>query len=305
MKFWVGVTDNSWFNHLVDNDLTEANFWHPSIKVPFSNAPIGMPILFKLKAPNNHIAGGGFFVTYTRLPISMAWDFFGDKNGFDSLEEMAARLGGNNPNKEIGCTIVSETFFLPRQSWISDIPHWAPNLVRGRTYDTDADQESGQLWEEVRARIGDQRGPLSEAVSAHQVLPRGYGVGQIATPRLGQGSFRALITEAYHRRCAITGETTLVALEAAHIKPFSVEQRHEVNNGLLLRADFHRLFDAGLVTVTPDYRVRVSEKIHQLWFNGKAYYQLNNQRLASLPDNALLAPNRDHLAWHLENRFQG
>lgn len=33
---------------------------------------------------------------------------------------------------------------------------------------------------------------------------------------------RVLVTEAYGRRCAVTGERTLPALEAAHIKPFGL-----------------------------------------------------------------------------------
>ncbi|QQR85887.1 MAG: hypothetical protein IPJ76_14950 [Flavobacteriales bacterium] len=32
-------------------------------------------------APNNHIAGGGFFVQYSSLPLEMAWDAFGEKHG--------------------------------------------------------------------------------------------------------------------------------------------------------------------------------------------------------------------------------
>ena len=37
----------------------------------------GEPLLFKLRAPYNRIAGGGFFEHYTELPISLAWEAFG------------------------------------------------------------------------------------------------------------------------------------------------------------------------------------------------------------------------------------
>lgn len=70
-----------------------------------------------------------------------------------------------------------------------------------------------------------------------------YGKDQIIKPRIGQGAFKVLITDAYQRRCAITGEKTLPVLEAAHIKPYSLDGPHEINNGLLLRRDFHTLFD--------------------------------------------------------------
>lgn len=81
MKFWVGVTDNTWFNYLAGKGLDEVNFWQPSATPPFKGALTGMPFLFKLKRPNNHIAGGGYFVTYSTLPVSLAWEIFGEKNG--------------------------------------------------------------------------------------------------------------------------------------------------------------------------------------------------------------------------------
>jgi hypothetical protein len=48
-----------------------------------------------------------------------------------------------------------------------------------------------------------------------------YGNPLMVRPRLGQGSFRVLVTETYQRRCALTGEKTLPVLEAAHIKPYA------------------------------------------------------------------------------------
>jgi putative restriction endonuclease len=90
MKFWVGVTDNRWYQFLAQRSVDEVNFWQPSASPPFTGAPIGMPFLFKLKRPNNHIAGGGFFVTYSSLPISLAWEVFGVKNGADTLDDFRA-----------------------------------------------------------------------------------------------------------------------------------------------------------------------------------------------------------------------
>ena len=88
----------------------------------------------------------------------------------------------------------------------------------------------------------------------------GFGKPQIVLPRLGQGLFRILVTDAYSRRCAITGERTLPVLEAAHIKPYSLVMRHEISNGLLLRSDLHRLLDEGYLTVDPeDHRIVVSK----------------------------------------------
>jgi putative restriction endonuclease len=72
----------------------------------------------------------------------------------------------------------------------------------------------------------------------------------------------------------------------------------------LLRAGFRRLFDAGLVGVNQDLRIKVSPKIRETWFNGKAYYRLNDQPLTVVPDLAANRPDPDRLKWHFENRFQ-
>jgi len=51
-----------------------------------------------------------------------------------------------------------------------------------------------------------------------------------------------------------------------------VYESHEVSNGLLLRSDIHRLFDAGYVTVTPDYEFKVSGRLREDFNNGETYY---------------------------------
>jgi HNH endonuclease len=50
--------------------------------------------------------------------------------------------------------------------------------------------------------------------------------------------------------CALTGETTTRALEAAHIVSVAKGGSDQKENGILLRADLHRLFDMGLFTLT-------------------------------------------------------
>ena len=88
-----------------------------------------------------------------------------------------------------------------------------------------------------------------------------------------------LVTDIYRRRCAVTQERTLPALEAAHIRPYGDGGEHEARNGLLLRRDIHSLFDAGYVTVTPDLRFEVSRRIREEFENGKHYYALHGQQI--------------------------
>jgi putative restriction endonuclease len=286
----------------------EVNFWQPGATPPFTGAPLGLPFLFKLKRPYNHIAGGGFFVTYSKLPLNLAWEVFEQKNGCSSLDELRSLIGplvarGRNDD-DIGCTVLANPFFFDEREWLADPPGWSLNIVRGKMYDSLED--SGRtIWDYVQARLSTP----SETKEYNEAFPvaeqaEKYGTPISVRPRLGQASFRVLVTEAYQRRCAITGENTLVTLEASHIVPFSGAGGHDVQNGLLLRADFHRLFDVGLVSVTPDLKIRVSPRIRESWFNGKVYYQLDNKHLSVIPVNPSMRPDPDRLDWHFKNRFQ-
>lgn len=307
MKYWVGVTDNSWYEFLArEGGVDEVNFWHPSGRKPFAHLPEGTPFLFKLKRPHNHIAGGGYFIKYESLPLPLAWDAFGSKNGAATYGELARligplRTGGNDTTPEVGCSILGAPFFFPKEQWIPVADLLSGNVVVGKTFDT-AEAAGGFLWDQVATR----RAALPAGAShvAEPEVPAVYGAPTLVRPRRGQGAFKALVTNAYQRRCAITGERTLPVLEAAHIRPFGKEGFNNTYNGLLLRSDFHRLFDVGLVTVTPDLRVEVSRRIREEWYNGKAYYRLHGQPLAVVPGAESDRPRVDLLGWHNENVYE-
>jgi putative restriction endonuclease len=106
----------------------------------------------------------------------------------------------------------------------------------------------------------------------------------------------------YSRRCAITGERTLPALEAAHIKPYSEGGEHAGSNGILMRRDLHSLFDAGYVTVTKEHRVEVSRRIREEFENGRSYYALHGASIA-LPKSSAQQPDVSALSWHNEHRY--
>ena len=308
MKLWVGVTDLDWFDYLAarsPGQIDEVNFWQPSGTQPYKGLPVGGPFLFKLKSPRNVIAGGGFFVRFTRLPCSVAWEAFGIKNGVPEFETLRARIahyrrGAQDPheaNPVIGCNLLAEPFFLKEQDWIPTPAAWARNIVQGRSYDTD-EPEGAALWAAVSARwAGDRPWAVEEPEPAR------FGNAYLTRPRLGQGSFRVLVTDAYERRCAITGERTLPALDAAHIKPYAADGPHRVSNGLLLRSDLHRLFDTGYLTVTPELRVEISPRIREEYENGRVYYACHGQPLAVIPIDPAERPLRDFLEWHNTHRF--
>ncbi len=302
----VAVTDRHWFDHLraVPN-LSEVNFWAPGA-ASFKALQPGELFLFKLHSPLNFIVGGGVFTYANSVPCSLAWEAFGESNGATSLTEMRQRIikyrrgdPGDRGDFVIGCRILTQPFFFDEPDWIPVPASWAPNIVTFKTYDTSA-ADGAALWKAVQDRV--QKGAVPLIISALD-QPR-YGNPILVRPRLGQGTFRIMVTDVYKRRCVITGERTLPALEAAHIKPFSEGGSHEPQNGLLMRRDIHALFDSGYVTVTPDMKFHVSRRIKEEFENGRHYYALDGQSIAT-PATASCSPDPNALRWHNNELFRG
>ena len=322
MRFYIGVTDNSWYRRLAALRPDEVNFWKPGGGTFKVLEPGGL-FLFKLHSPDDYIAGGGFFIRHEILPLSLAWDAFERKNGADSQHELwrmiDAKRKDGQLNPSIGCTILNEPFFFERKDWIRAPRDWAKSIVQGKGYQTE-EAIGREIWDQVMDRLAVYRAEqIGAAAEARGLAPAGagrageeaamaasgYGAEYLTRARLGQGAFRVLVTGAYHRRCAITGERTLPVLEAAHIQPFAAEGPNRTDNGLLLRSDLHILFDRGYLTVTPDHHVEVSRRIKDEFDNGREYYPLHGRELVSLPEAGHERPSRLYLAWHNEEVYAG
>jgi len=303
MRYWVGVTDKVWFHFLAERAPDEVNFWQPSPRRLAEFLEPGVPFLFKLHAPDNFIVGGGFFVRFSALPARLAWEAFRENNGVGDYTALRKRVeqyrGPTRGDPEIGCNVLNGPVFFEEKDWVPVPENWAPNIVRGRTYDTEETQGL-RLWNAVSARMH-----AVAALEGSVEEPVRFGAEYLTRARLGQGAFRVLVTEAYERRCAITGERTLPVLEAAHIKPYSETGPHLISNGLLLRSDLHILFDDGYVTVTDDLHVEVSKRIKEEFENGREYYQHRGKPLLIVPGGAEEQPSKEFLRWHNEHRFLG
>jgi putative restriction endonuclease len=311
LKLYVGITDYHWFHlHASKENVEEVNFWRPSSQLGFNVLQWGEPFLFKLHSPQNYIVGGGFFTKFLRLPVSLAWETFGEANGATSLEEVRQRISkyrrqpierGDDP--QIGCILLEEPFFFEQDDWIPSPPDFLPPTQMGKSYD----MESGtglMLWREVTARL--ERAKVKTLGPATEAAQEGarYGKPILVAPRLGQGSFRMLVTDAYRYRCAMTSERTLPVLEAAHIRPYAAGGDHALPNGLLLRSDLHTLFDLGYVTIDPsERRIVVSRKIREEFENGRDYYRLNGEKLAT-PGDLLAVPSIENLTFHAQHIFR-
>lgn len=314
MAPFVANTDRRWFDflstRLTDGVIDEVNFWQPRSTRPMKKMRPGEPIFFRLKRPTYAIAGYGFFAHFAVQTIEMAWRLFGWRNGADSYAAFLDRLAGyrgvdlGDPaqrRRRMGCTIVRDVRLWPDHQWIPWHAErgWRPNIVQGRS-------ASGQNATDLLARIESDAMQLADLLGDFHPLDvdQRTFVDRTVARRQGQGTFRLRLLSAYNG-CAITGECTQPVLDAAHIQPYLGPASNHVQNGLLLTKEWHTLFDQGYVTVTPDFRVRVSEALRDVWNNGRRYYPYDGQQLARLPDLPALRPSRDALAWHAEQRFMG
>lgn len=306
-RLYVGVTDADWFRFLRDRpDVDELNFWQPGGGHVFQALAPGEPFLFKLKFPVHRIAGCAFFAHATRLPLSIAWDAFQQKNGSANFGEMFDRIRRLKRTERVtvgdfvGCVILRDPCFFPEQEWIDVPASFSPNIVSGKSYSL-VDGDGAALWAAVQTRL-QSRSARSRSIGE----PTGpmYGDPVLVKQRLGQGTFRVRVIDLYDRRCAVTSERALPVLDSAHIMPVSLGGTHRLDNGLLLRSDVHKLFDEGYVTVTPDFEFKVSATLKEKFDDGETYRPFQTKRIW-LPDDERLRPNRELLEWHNAEVFQG
>lgn len=151
-------------------------------------------------------------------------------------------------------------------------------------------QETGHRPEAMR--------PLTQPSGPSETL-------RMTKQRVHQSFFRDAILSSYAATCCVTGLAIPECLIASHIIPWSEDERFRTDptNGLCLSATFDRLFDTGLMTVTPDLVVRFSSLITE------SKSRVDEELLCRYHDHPIRRPERflpstDHLTWHLENRFK-
>jgi putative restriction endonuclease len=308
MKAYVGVTDGEWYRFLAERSwLNEVNFWRPSGRNEFRVLQPGEPFFFKSHYPHNRVVGGGFFSGFAHLRVSEAWEFFGEANGMESVARMRERIGryrsrpiGLGEDPVIGCVLIRDVRFFPEDAPADPPPAFAPNIVQGKGYDLAVDAAS-LYFRGLIARLVGHEVEIDFSEPWHRHGPV-YGDPRLAPQRLGQQSFKAVVLQAYERRCAITGNRIRPALQAAHIRPLASGGEHRLDNGMLLRSDVHIMFDHGYLSVDPKHRLLVSPRLREEFGNGDSFYQRAGQTIA-LPDRRADRPSREFLEWHAEEVF--
>ncbi len=111
-------------------------------------------------------------------------------------------------------------------------------------------------------RVGKQIEEVSE-VDLFDLPKAGKEREAIVRVRVNQSFFRKSVLAAYNFQCCITGLEIPELLNASHIIPWSKDEENRVNprNGLCLNAIHDRAFDRGLMTITPEFTVKISKSV--------------------------------------------
>lgn len=262
----IAPTDPRWFDFLKENYVTGyVNFWTPT-PWGLKSLEIGSRWYFKKKGGEKLICGYGTYCGIDTMTVKEAWKVFGPSNGCDSYASFKGSLGDYNAaiadDKEIGTIYLSDVVFFDEQNFI-DLDaigvDWSNSIVKFKRYigedkicdkNANIDIEPFKLVDKIQKR----KKKIESSV------------------REGQSEFRQKIASAYSYKCCITGEDCPDLLEAAHIQPYVSKESNHVQNGLLLRVDFHKMFDSGLLAVDEKYHVIISPQVKSEYyksFNGK------------------------------------
>lgn len=134
----------------------------------------------------------------------------------------------------------------------------------------------------------------------------GYDKEAIRKVRVGQSFFRNSLLAAYDETCCITGLKNRELVVASHIIGWADDPNYRLDprNGLILNALHDKAFDRGLLTVTPDYRIKLSEELREKEHsNNSGWFLPYDNEPIRLPNK--LFPSRDFLARHSEVTFRG
>jgi putative restriction endonuclease len=103
----------------------------------------------------------------------------------------------------------------------------------------------------------------SETQELIKETPLGKDKQRLVMTRINQSFFRGSILGIYDWKCCITGLSIPRLLVASHIVPWSVDKNNRLNpeNGLCLNSIHDKAFDNGYLTITNDYRVKLSKAI--------------------------------------------
>lgn len=233
------------------------------------------------------------------------------------------KIGSSNPDVvELAALLGRTTGSIGLK--MQNLAHLDPELqkrnVRAMAHGSKLDKEIffefSNNWTElsyqaqmIKARL--QKKNIDEVVCMDDIkeIPAGEYRERMMKVRIGQYFFRMTVLNSYNNRCCVTGLNEKKLLVASHIKPWNVcneeNERTNPKNGLCLNFLHDKAFDKGLITISKDYTIIISNKMKDAlmdertkrWFMGYDHSQIR------LPDKFL--PGIEFIEYHNDLVFQG
>lgn len=166
-------------------------------------------------------------------------------------------------------------------------------------------------WEELAVRARKIEAEYLKTAQSEEAqieeLPEGLDNITETKQGMNQQFFREAVFSSYPQRCCITGMAVPALLVASHIKPWAVSdpktERTNPRNGLCLNVLHDKAFDRGLITVLPDYTVRVSKELKKTGPDSETEWLLScDKQKITLPEKFL--PAREFLEYHNDMIFE-
>ena len=293
--FAVAPTDLDWFQQLRTEGVNGnvINFWTPT-PWNISKFKKGERLYFMLKSPIRKIGGYGIFVEYKNMKASDAWRLYGRDNGVENLSQLISRTDSyksKNTKKEltvdpeIGCILLQDPEFYDDNNLKTDKEEgisFPKQVVKLKYFNKRKKINSKEKVAEIKVN------KMFELVDSSKSKRKQLTQKE----RKGQAGFRRDILKIYDNSCSITEIKQKEVLEAAHIQGYVNEESNNVQNGICLRVDIHKLFDNGLITIDSEYKVIISSML-----KSTEYEKINGKKI-KLPKNKIYYPSASALENH-------
>lgn len=184
-------------------------------------------------------------------------------------------------------------------------------LINASKLDKEVWNDFHQNWEELAFESEkilnnfEGKDVMKTSIDYDSFEREGADLERLVKTRVNQIFFRQAILSAYNFSCCITGLDIPELLVASHIIPWSQSAKDRLNprNGLCLNALHDRAFDKGLLTITTDFKVKISPKvlINPNTIINKWLSYFDGKPIA-LPDKFI--PRIDFIQYHNQKIFQ-
>ena len=184
-------------------------------------------------------------------------------------------------------------------------------MSHGSKMEAEIWNEFNDDWEElayqselVLAKLRNDSVENSAGITSVDLPREGKERDALVKTRVNQSFFRQTVLASYDSRCCITGISIPELLVASHIIPWAVDKKNRMNpcNGLCLNALHDKAFDKGLITITADYRLKVSEVLRKRGAVAEPFFMPYDHQRIALSQRFL--PSREFFEYHNKNIFR-